>query len=436
MTKPTDIITFGCRLNTYESEVMRQHALEAGLTDAVIINTCAVTAEAERQARQAIRKLRRENPDAKIIVTGCAAQIDAQKYAAMPEVDHVIGNDDKMKAETYRNLRNVMPAKAGIPFTSVTSTNKWDSRLRGNDTRFLGESTPIVRGFEGKWRGFVHVQNGCDHRCTFCVIPLGRGPSRSAPVVAIVEQVKALIAEGYREIVLTGVDIASWGADLPGKPTLGQLARDVLAQVPELPRLRLSSLDPAAMDEDLWQLIANEPRLMPHLHLSVQSGDDMVLKRMKRRHTVADVVKLCERARGLRPHIAFGADMIAGFPTETDEMFANTLRFIEECGFVWLHVFPYSARSGTPAAKMPQVRGEIRKARAAQLRAVGEKAVLRHLDSLICQRLDVLVEQNGLGRTPTYAEVKLPFPAQVGSVISIECVAREGAKLVGRLIDS
>jgi threonylcarbamoyladenosine tRNA methylthiotransferase MtaB len=290
----------------------------------------------------------------------------------------------------------------------------------------------LVHGFEGIWRGFVQVQNGCDHRCTFCVIPYGRGPSRSVPASAVVEQVKALIERGYNEIAFTGVDITAYGADLPEKPSLGNLVRRVLDEVPALPRVRLSSLDPVEVDEDLWRLIADEPRLMPHLHISLQSGDDMVLKRMKRRHLADDIRRFCERARMLRSDIAFGADIIAGFPTETDAMFDNTLRLVDECGLTWLHVFPYSARAGTPAAKMPPVPMAERRARAAKLRKLGEAAVIRHLDSLVGTNLEVLVEQNGLGRTPTFAEVNLPFAADTGSVITVRCSVRDGNRLVAQ----
>ena len=410
-----EIITFGCRLNAYESEVMRRHAQEAGLTKAVIVNTCAVTAEAERQARQSIRKLRREHPDATIIVTGCAAQIGPAKFAAMDEVDYVIGNDVKMKAETFAALGETEP------------------RVQVQDIQAVHETAAhLVHGFEGIRRGFVQVQNGCDHRCTFCIIPYGRGPSRSVPVGGIVDQMRALVTAGYNEIALTGVDITAYGADLPGQPTLGQMVRRVLALVPELPRLRLSSLDPVEVDEDLWRLIADEPRLMPHLHLSLQAGDDMVLKRMKRRHTAADVIRFCERARRLRPGIAFGADIIAGFPTEDDAMFENTLRLVQDCDLTWLHVFPYSARAGTPAAKMPQVKSDVRKTRAARLRDEGAKAVGRHLDSLIGQKLEVLVEQPGLGCTPTFAKLTIPNTARAGAIITVEVTGRDGEQGVAR----
>ena len=438
MTAVPEIVTFGCRLNTYESEAMRQHAAAAGLGEAVIFNTCAVTAEAERQALQSIRKHRREHPAAKIIVTGCAAQIDPQKFAALAEVDHVIGNDAKLQAEVWAALfQNVKkPENDPEPNTeaaedAVAPSLSALSKIHVPDIQTIRESTaPLVQGFEGKWRGFVQVQNGCDHRCTFCVIPFGRGPSRSVPMGVVAEQVRALVAQGYNEIAFTGVDITAYGADLPGQPSLGQMIRRVLALVPELKRLRLSSLDPVEVDEDLWRLVATEPRLMPHLHLSLQSGDDMVLKRMKRRHYSADLVAFCEKARRLRPDIVFGADVIAGFPTEDETMAANTLRLVEQLDITWLHVFPYSARQGTPAAKMPQVRGDIRKARAALLREAGRRAVSRHLDALVGQTHDVLVEQSGVGRTATFAEVSIPRNAPVGAIIPVTCVAHDGAKLI------
>lgn len=405
------VITFGCRLNTYESEVMRQHAAAAGIENAVIINTCAVTGEAVRQARQAIRKVRRARPEARIIVAGCAAQIHPEQFLAMPEVDYVIGNTGKIMPTTFRDLDGARDHVRAIQEERVAA--------------------PLpVQGFEGKARAFVQVQNGCDNRCTFCVIPFGRGPSRSVPVEAIVEQVRTLAGNGYCEMTLTGVDIASYGADLPEPLTPGRMVRRVLDAVPGLTRLRLSSLDPAAIDDDVWRLIADEPRLMPHLHLSVQAGDAMVLKRMKRRHTPEDVLRLCARARRLRPDVVFGADLIAGFPTESDAMFANTMQLIDACGFTFLHVFPYSARKGTPAARMPQVPGAVRRERAAALRARGEQRLVRHLDSLTGKCLDVLAEKPELGRTPSFAEVRLLFTATPGEVVTVRCVGREGTQAV------
>ena len=380
------LMTFGCRLNTYESEVMKAHAKNAGLTNAVIVNTCAVTSEAERQARQAIRKAKRENPDMQIIVTGCAAQVNPDKFAAMPEVDRIIGNDLKLKAETW----------------SAPQTE----RVRVNDIMAVKETAGhLISGFDERARAFVQVQNGCDHRCTFCIIPYGRGNSRSVAMGEIVEQVKKLVEGGYQEIVLTGVDITSYGPDLPGQPTLGQMIRRLLALVPGVKRLRLSSLDPVEIDEDLWRLIGEEPRLMPHLHLSMQAGDDMVLKRMKRRHLRDDLMKVCEKARLLRPDIVFGADIIAGFPTETDAMFENTYNAVKECDLTFLHVFPYSPRPGTPAAKMPQVDGVVRKERAKKLRELGEVQLEKHLQGLVGKTLPVLIEKEGRGRTEYFSEV-------------------------------
>ena len=355
-----DVVTFGCRLNTYESEVMRREAEAAGLgsldNGAVIFNTCAVTAEAVRQAKQSIRKARRENPKARIIVTGCAAQTDPQGFAAMGEVDLVLGNEEKLNRHNYRAL----------PDFGVNDTEK----ARVNDIMSVRETAAhMVDAIEGRARAFVQVQNGCDHRCTFCIIPYGRGNSRSVPMGAVVEQVKRLAGNGYAEIVLTGVDMTSYGADLPGSPKLGRLVKTILRQVPDVRRLRLSSIDSIEADGDLLEAIATEPRLMPHLHLSLQSGDDMILKRMKRRHLRDDSIRFCEDVRTLRPDIVFGADIIAGFPTETEEMFDNSLKIVEECGLTHLHVFPFSPREGTPAAKMPQVRREIVKERAARLRA-------------------------------------------------------------------
>jgi threonylcarbamoyladenosine tRNA methylthiotransferase MtaB len=412
-----DFITFGCRLNTYETEVMRRHAEEAGLADAVIVNTCAVTSEAERQARQAIRKARRERPGARIIVTGCAAQIDPGRFAAMPEVDQVLGNAEKLKPESFGLAA---PAE----------------RVAVNDIMSVRETAShLVGGFEGRARAFVQVQQGCDHRCTFCIIPYGRGPSRSVPIGEIVRQVRLLVEAGYNEVVLTGVDVTSYGGDLPGRPVLGQMVRRLLAQVPELPRLRLSSLDPVEIDEDLWRLIGSEPRLMPHLHLSLQAGDDMVLKRMKRRHLRSDAIQLCRRARGLRPDMVFGADLIAGFPTETEEMFANTLAAVEECGLTWLHVFPYSPRPGTPAARMPQVDGALRRERAARLRALGARRAAHFLEGCVGTGARVLAETAGMGRTEQFAEIELDRAVEPGTLLRamVTGVSSDGGRLKGRI---
>jgi threonylcarbamoyladenosine tRNA methylthiotransferase MtaB len=410
----TRILTFGCRLNAYESEVMRGHAAAAGLNDTIIVNTCAVTGEAERQARQAIRRARRENPGAKIIVTGCAAQIDPAGYAAMAEVDRVLGNEEKLKAESF--LSEDAP------------------RVAVNDIMAVKETAPqLIAGFAERTRAFVQVQQGCDHRCTFCIIPYGRGNSRSVPLGEVVRQVRTLVEDGTAEVVLTGVDITSYGGDLPGRPALGQMVRRLLAQVPDLKRLRLSSLDAIELDPDLRRLIAEEPRLMPHLHLSLQAGDDMILKRMKRRHSRAEAVALCDELRTLRPGIVFGADLIAGFPTESDAMFENSLKLVEDCGLTWLHVFPYSARKGTPAARMPQLPMAVRKARAARLRAAGDAALSRFLDAQIGTTASVLIEKRredgrALGRSETFAEVLLPGGA-VGSVIDAHIAGRDGDAL-------
>lgn len=407
-----EIVTFGCRLNAYESEVMRGHARAAGLSEVVIVNTCAVTSEAERQARQTIRKLRRERPGAKIVVTGCAAQIDPDRFAAMPEVDRVLGNQEKLAPESW-----------GLAATE---------RVAVNDIMSVKETAAhLISGFEDRARAFIQAQQGCDHRCTFCIIPFGRGPSRSVPIGAMVEQVRALVAAGYREVVLTGVDITSYGPDLPGAPSLGQMIRRLLAAVPELPRLRLSSLDPVEIDDDLWRLIENEPRLLPHLHLSLQAGDDMILKRMKRRHSRADAVAFCERARSVRPDVVFGADLIAGFPTETDEQFDNTLRLVADCGLTWLHVFPYSPRPGTPAARMPQVHGTVRRERAARLREAGEAAAARTLAAMVGRRASVLMEKPDMGRTEHFAEIRLSGDFAPGSLVDATITGCDGVRLTG-----
>lgn len=414
-TKKNDpqVLTFGCRLNVYESEVMKTHARNAGMEGAIIVNTCAVTAEAERQARQAIRRAKRENPEAKIIVTGCAAQISPEVYAAIPEVDRVIGNDLKLKAETW-GVKD--PVKMAV-----------------NDIMSVKETAGhLLEGFEGHTRAFVQVQNGCDHRCTFCIIPYGRGNSRSVGIEEICAQIGRLVESGYQEVVLSGVDITSYGKDLVGEPDLGYMMTKIFEAVPDLPRMRLSSLDPVEMDEDLWSLIANEPRLMPHLHLSLQAGDDMILKRMKRRHLRQDAIEMCERARSLRPDIVFGADLIAGFPTETEEMFENTLRLVEECNLTFLHVFPYSSRPQTPAAKMPQVELAVRKERAARLRALGEKQVEQFLQSQIGTTRRVLVEKEGMGHTEHFAPVHLSEEAPIGKIAAVEITGKEGQTLRGK----
>jgi threonylcarbamoyladenosine tRNA methylthiotransferase MtaB len=419
-SKGVDVVTFGCRLNTYESEVMRREAESAGLGalegGVIIFNTCAVTGEAVRQARQSIRKARRENPQARIIVTGCAAQTEPRNFVAMGEVDLVLGNEEKLKAHSYRAL----------PDFGVNDTE----RARVNDIFSVRETAGhMVDAIEGRARAFVQVQNGCDHRCTFCIIPYGRGNSRSVPMGAVVEQVKRLSGNGYAEIVLSGVDMTSFGADLPGAPKLGKLVKTILKQVPDVKRLRLSSIDSIEADDDLLDAIATEPRLMPHLHLSLQSGDDMILKRMKRRHSRDQSIRFCEDMRKLRPGIVFGADIIAGFPTETDEMFENSEKIVEECGLTHLHVFPFSPREGTPAARMPQLRREIVKHRAARLRAVGEAAYRRHLAGLAGTRQSILVERDGLGRTEgfTLAAVSAGAP---GDIVEADITGHDGARLI------
>ena len=408
--------TFGCRLNTYESEVMKTHAQSAGMENTIIFNTCAVTAEAERQARQAIRRARREHPDATIIVTGCAAQINPASFAEMPEVNSVLGNQEKMEAKEWQRVTPLQPVSEKIRVNDIMSAKETAGHL--------------VAAFDGHTRAFVQVQNGCDHRCTFCIIPFGRGNSRSVPIGEIVAQVRLLVEQGYKEVVLTGVDISAYGSDLPGQPTLGQMMRRLFAAVPELPRLRLSSIDAVEVDADLYRLIAEEPRLMPHLHVSLQAGDDMVLKRMKRRHLRQDALDFCARVRELRPDTVFGADIIAGFPTETDAMFENTLRFVEEANLTWLHVFPYSARTGTPAARMPQVPKDIRKERAARLRALGETQVQSFLASQIGRTAQVLVEQDGTGRTEHFAPVKLSGNHVAGTLLNGMVQGAENQRLL------
>ena len=389
----TEILTFGCRLNAFESEVIRGHASGAG-DDLVVVNTCAVTAEAERQARNAIRRAHRERPGARIVVTGCAAQIDPSPWAALPGVVRVVGNEEKLAGRTWTGLA----AEAGPPGDASIAVAPVDAAPTA--------SPPLVTALAGRARAYVQVQGGCDHRCTFCIIPFGRGPSRSVPAGLVVEQVRTLVAQGTAEIVLTGVDLTSYGPDLPGRPTLGALARRVLRLVPELQRLRISSLDPSEIDEDLWELIATEPRLMPHLHLSLQAGSDLILKRMKRRHSVADASATIARARRLRPGLAIGADLIAGFPTETDALFGETHDFVRAEAIPYLHVFPYSERPGTPAARMPAVPVPERRARAATLRAAASRNASRFHAGLLGRDLSVLVEKEGLGRTEHYAAIR------------------------------
>ncbi|MEP2919510.1 MAG: tRNA (N(6)-L-threonylcarbamoyladenosine(37)-C(2))-methylthiotransferase MtaB [Sulfitobacter sp.] len=406
----------GCRLNQYELEAMKELADTAGLRDAVVINTCAVTAEAVRKARQDIRKLRKENPDARLIVTGCAAQTEPATFTAMPEVDAVIGNTEKMLGETWQGL--------AADFIGETEALQVDDIMSVTET-----AGHLIDGFGTRSRAYVQVQNGCDHRCTFCIIPYGRGNSRSVPAGVVVEQIKRLVDKGFNEVVLTGVDLTSWGADLPASPRLGDLVMRILKLVPDLPRLRISSIDSIEVDENLMQAIATEPRLMPHLHLSLQHGDDMILKRMKRRHLRDDAIEFCAQARKLRPDMTFGADIIAGFPTETDAMFENALKMVEECDLTWLHVFPYSAREGTPAARMPPVNGKVIKQRAARLRDAGEAQVQTHLTAQVGKQHAVLMENAHMGRTEQFAEVRFTQPQSEGSIVQTRIQAQTGVHL-------
>ncbi len=411
-----DVVTMGCRLNAYESEVMRKHAASAGLRDTTIINTCAVTSEAERQARQMIRRTKRENPDQKVIVTGCAAQIHPESFAEMDEVSLVLGNQEKMQAASF-----VMPEQ--------------HEAVRVNDIMELRETAShMVEAFTEQTRAFVQIQNGCNHRCTFCIIPFGRGNSRSVPMGEVVAEIRTLVERGYKEVVFTGVDISAYGEDLPNTPTLGALVKRVLKAVPELPRLRLSSIDAVEVDDTLYDVIASEERLMPHLHISLQAGNDMVLKRMKRRHNRQDALDFCGKVRGLRPDMVFGADIIAGFPTESDAMFANTLALVEEAGLQYLHVFPYSEREGTPAAKMPQVDGRVRKERAALLRAAGEKQLQQFMQGKVGDVMQVLVEQQGRGHSEQFADVRVPDDLRVGEIYTMKALAVQGDALVGELV--
>jgi threonylcarbamoyladenosine tRNA methylthiotransferase MtaB len=418
-----DIVTFGCRLNSFESEVIRREAEGAGLSDTIVINSCAVTNEAVAQARQSIRKLKRERPEARIVVTGCAAQTQSEMFAAMSEVDRVIGNDDKMRGHSWRQARAAFDLGDG-------------EKVAVSDIMAVREMAPhLVEGFPGEGlqnglpRAFVQVQNGCDHRCTFCIIPFGRGNSRSVPMGAVVDQVRALAERGHAEIVLTGVDLTSYGADLPGAPKLGMLTRQILRHVPELKRLRISSIDSIEADAALLDVMASDDRLMPHLHLSLQSGDDLILKRMKRRHSRKDAIDFCAQVRRLRPDIALGADLIAGFPTETDEMFARSMDLVEECGLTFLHVFPYSPRPGTPAERMPQVAGHAIKDRARRLRAVGEMALRKRLASEVGATREVLIESAVAGRTEHFLPVAISGET-LGKVRSLAITGHDGARLM------
>ncbi|MHA6299423.1 tRNA (N(6)-L-threonylcarbamoyladenosine(37)-C(2))-methylthiotransferase MtaB [Devosia sp. CAU 1758] len=411
-------LTFGCRLNAYEGEIMKAEAAKAGLDNAVIINTCAVTAEAVKQARQAVRRARRDNPTARIIVTGCAAQTEGRSFGDMTEVDLVLGNDDKLKAESY---------------ASMTFGTPLNDKVQVNDIMAVRETAlHLIEGMDGRTRAFVQVQNGCDHRCTFCIIPFGRGPSRSVPMGLVVEQVKKLVANGVSEVVLTGVDITSYGPDLPGEPTLGTLTQSILRHVPDLPRLRISSIDSIEADPALYEAVT-DPRLMPHLHLSLQSGDDLILKRMKRRHLRDDALAVIEKLRTFRPDMVFGADVIAGFPTETDAMFGNSLRFITEAGLTFIHAFPYSPRPGTPAARMPRVDKAIARQRAALLRAEGERQVAALCATRIGRIENVLVERGGMGRTEHFIPVRVDA-REAGRLLSMRITGMDGDSLMGEVL--
>jgi len=418
-----EIVTFGCRLNAFESEVVRVEAERAGLADTVVINSCAVTNEAVAQARQSIRRLKRERPGMRIVVTGCAAQTQAEMFATMEEVDRVIGNDDKMRSEAWRRTRAALDIAERFGIEA-------SEKIAVADIMSVGEMAPhLLDGFQkGLPRVFVQVQNGCDHRCTFCIIPYGRGNSRSVPMGEVVAQIRALVERGHAEIVLTGVDLTSYGADLPGTPKLGQLTKQILRHVPELKRLRISSVDSIEVDRDLLDVIADDERLMPHLHLSLQSGDDLILKRMKRRHSRNDAIDFCARLRRLRPDIVFGADIIAGFPTETEEMFVRSLDLVGECGLTFLHVFPYSPRPGTPAARMPQVGGKEIRQRASRLRTSGEAALQRRLASEIGAMRQVLIESATQGRTEHFLPVAISGETP-GAVRSLVISGSNGARL-------
>jgi threonylcarbamoyladenosine tRNA methylthiotransferase MtaB len=418
-----DVVTFGCRLNAYEAEVIRRQAQAAGLADTVVVNTCAVTAEAVRQSRQAIRRLKRERPDARIVVTGCAAQTEPGTFAGMPEVALVLGNAEKVSAEAWRAQRETLArGSAGLPP---------EAKVAVNDIMAVKETAAhLVDGFEGRARAFVQVQNGCDHRCTFCIIPYGRGNSRSVPMGEVVAQVRQLCARGYREIVLTGVDLTSYGGGLPGTPRLGTLVKQILKHVPELERLRLSSIDSVEADHDLLDAFAGNVRLMPHLHLSLQAGDDLILKRMKRRHLRADAIAFCQQVRRLRPDVVFGGDIIAGFPTETEDMFARSLDLVDDCGLTHLHVFPFSPRPGTPAARMPQTAREVVKDRARRLREKGAAALRAHLDCEVGRAQRVLAESARLGRSEHFTLVGLNAPVEPGMIVDVTIKGHDGRQLL------
>jgi threonylcarbamoyladenosine tRNA methylthiotransferase MtaB len=411
-----EVVTFGCRLNAFESEVIRRNAAAAGEDNLIVVNTCAVTAEAVRQARQTIRRLGRERTGARIVVTGCAAQTEPETFAAMPEVRRVVGNSRKLDANVWQSLPFGVEAEEKVAVDDIMAVKE--------------TALHLIDGIEGRARAFVQIQNGCDHRCTFCIIPYGRGNSRSVPMGEVVTQVRRLIETGCREVVLTGVDITSYGANLPGAPTLGRLVQQILKHVPELERLRLSSIDSVEVDRDLLEAIANEPRLMPHLHLSLQAGDDLVLKRMKRRHSRADAIAFCDQVRRIRPDVVFGGDIIAGFPTETEDAFARSLDLVDECDLTHLHVFPFSPRTGTPAARMPQVARPLVKERAKRLREKGAAALRRHLDREIGGRRQVLTESGNSGHTEHFTPVRLQTPAEPGMILPLTMIGHDGQRLL------
>ncbi len=425
------IITFGCRLNAFESEAMRRLARAASLDSAVIVNTCAVTAEAQRQARQAIRRARREHPDRLLVVTGCAAQTATAEFAAMPETDAVLGNREKLEADAWQALARALGKRSHLQDPGADGPCRRKPVVQVSDIMQARHVTPLpVSGMSGRTRAFVQVQTGCNHRCTFCIIPFGRGNARSLSAEDVIAQVRAARAKGHREVVLTGVDLTSWGEDLGGRERLGHLVARILREVPRLERLRVSSIDVAEIDEEFLHVLAGEERLMPHLHLSLQAGDDLILKRMKRRHTRRQAIEFCQRVRQLRPEVALGADIIAGFPTETETMFHNTLTLVDDCDLVWLHVFPFSPREGTPAARMPQVDPSVRRARAARLRKAGERRRQRHLAAQEGQVVAVLVEEPGMARAPDNAVVRVDPALPAGEIVKVRIGGHDGERLI------
>lgn len=417
MNKEVKFSTLGCRLNTYETEAMKHLVQKANLKNTIVVNTCAVTNTAVSKSKKEIRRLRRKYPSAKLVVTGCAAQIDPKNFSDMIEVDHVIGNTEKMLSKTW------------IDFSDSAKPDK--NRIQVDDIMSIEQvAGHLIDGFGTRSRAYVQIQNGCDHRCTFCTIPYGRGNSRSVPAGAVVEQIKRLIQKGFNEIVLTGVDLTSWGADLPSHPALSNLIKRILLLVPDLKRLRLSSIDSIELDEEFFEIIASEPRLMPHLHLSLQHGDNLILKRMKRRHLREDAIEFCNKVRTLRPDVIFGADIIIGFPTETQKHFENSIKMVKECGITWLHVFPFSKREGTPAAKMPQVDKKVKKSRVNEFKSVSEQAVQSHLQAQVGKIQRVLIEDAKMGRTEQFSEVRFECPKELGKIVSTEIKGVSGDQLI------